>query len=280
MSNTILTAIHILLLNTVTLGIDNYFCDLECGRSHTACSRQPCSLDTELCGKKKAKVFMLNPSERDVILEAHNNKRNDIALGKEKKTGNQKASDMKIMSYSPELEFVAQCWSNNCNIDHDLCSSIRKVPDVGQNLIYFRNAYDPTNTMYLKKAVDIWYSEADYLGKNTIQSFEYDISYSNFTQMIWASTYMIGCGRTAFKNGVFIVCNYAPEGNDDGVPVYNISSAPCMNCGNTTCNHRYKGLCGEILAIDWMPPFRMDASKIFASVTQLIGMLSLLFSLY
>lgn len=74
---------------------------------------------------------------------------------------------------------------------------------------------------------------------------------SQYTQLIWAETYKIGCARVAFQRSdganltyrEHFICNYGPSGNIPGQPVYKIGE-PCSECPTGTgCSIEYPGLC-------------------------------------
>jgi len=66
-----------------------------------------------------------------------------------------------------------------------------------------------------------------------------------YTKIVWARTYTVGCGFTGFysKDGSYnkyLLCLYGPGGNIVGGSVYQIGPA-CSACpGGTTCED---GLC-------------------------------------
>ena len=65
----------------------------------------------------------------------------------------------------------------------------------------------------------------------------------HYTQVVWADTYKVGCGFTAYKasNGwydKYYVCNYGPTGNRRGGSMYKTGSA-CSKCSGACDN----GLC-------------------------------------
>ena len=68
----------------------------------------------------------------------------------------------------------------------------------------------------------------------------------HYTQMVWASTYKIGCGYAAYRkrNFVkkFIVCNYGDAGNLLNAPMYQVGR-PCSKCPANICSRRFPGLC-------------------------------------
>lgn len=49
----------------------------------------------------------------------------------------------------------------------------------------------------------------------------------HYTQIVWADTTKIGCGKIRYtdSNGsirLYLICNYGPSGNYDGEPIYKI----------------------------------------------------------
>lgn len=48
----------------------------------------------------------------------------------------------------------------------------------------------------------------------------------HYTQVVWAKTTLIGCGRMTYKdkgwNKHYVVCNYGPSGNFIGAKIYEI----------------------------------------------------------
>lgn len=79
----------------------------------------------------------------------------------------------------------------------------------------------------------------------------------HFTQLVWAETSLVGCGRTKSDKEVYIICNYGEGGNVAGSPVYKFGTA-CSECENgVDCNKDYPGLCGPAeIKKDFDPPFR------------------------
>lgn len=91
----------------------------------------------------------------------------------------------------------------------------------------------------------------------------------HFTQVVWATTSEVGCGRVRFyAEDMFqyvIVCNYGEGGNIIGKPVYKRGD-PCTACGSETCNSKYPGLCGKVRALSedtWKPPYRKYINILF-----------------
>lgn len=59
---------------------------------------------------------------------------------------------------------------------------------------------------------------------NHVTFFRFNSKSATYSQVVWASTTMIGCGATKYGSGgfnrFFLVCNYAPGGNNEGEQVY------------------------------------------------------------
>jgi Cysteine-rich secretory protein family len=116
-------------------------------------------------------------------------------------------------SYSSDLAREAQDWASTCNRFHS------GVANRGENLYWGPLM---TNLDTWDAALNWWYSEN--------QNYHYDApgfspATGHFTQMIWASTTQIGCGRAVCDwpelvpelggSGRFgyWVCRYYPQGN-------------------------------------------------------------------
>lgn len=92
--------------------------------------------------------------------------------------------------------------------------------------------------------------------------------YEYYTQMVWAETHSVGCGRTQFSaykyTGVSIVCDYGPAGNIIGEPVYTSGVKPCTRYPKMIQNKNYSRLCGEEIPLEndtFYPPFTLQAIK-------------------
>ena len=68
----------------------------------------------------------------------------------------------------------------------------------------------------------------------------------HYTQMVWATSYKIGCGYSSYRKRNFvkkyIVCNYGDAGNLLNAPMYQVGR-PCSQCPANICSRRYPGLC-------------------------------------
>lgn len=161
-----------------------------------------------------------------------------------------------IFIFSIELEFIAQCWANSCSAEPDDCKTTPAFGTVGQN-IYF--ASDPTEVhtnLGLEVATKFWFNEIDNLNEALIANYSRRDNTNAISQMLWADTRFVGCGRTRTRSGAYIICNYGPAGNVEGQPIYS-KGVPCEVCP-MNCNPKYLGLCELDEAEDdyaWDPPF-------------------------
>jgi hypothetical protein len=210
--------------------------------------------------QKKAKKIILKPEitakHKQMILNAHNYFRNSIALKLKTKIPNELpyALNMKQMYWSEQLAINAQKWADEGNFifsDRDR----RKVKiKRGKKEIYSgENIFMESNlmafpTMNWETAISSWYEELKgYHGDVNI--FDYEVGTAQFTQLIWAETYLVGCGFSQYQDSEnysnLYVCQYGPAGNVWQTPVYKSSPNKGCTCPDVlTCsNPKYKGLC-------------------------------------
>lgn len=180
----------------------------------------------------------VHAAERKLILDLHNEIRNSVKPP---------AADMLKMHYSMMLEEEAQIWAENCVYKHD--SGHRSIPggySVGQNI-----AMTSRSGNQWAKMIGLW--EAD----KTKYHFHYGDGVSrssHYTQQIWASTTLIGCGMAHCSQGYMYVCNYGPAGNigdksrpykeatsghgGEDCPHKKESNSTLCDCNSAVCNNR------------------------------------------
>jgi hypothetical protein len=92
---------------------------------------------------------------------------------------------------------------------------------VGQN-IATTGASNGFQTKILHKVMLWWDEYQQYAYKDG--TFVFKAGTGHFTQMAWAKTNKLGCGRSTYVDGGFtneyLVCNYGPAGNVQGEKVY------------------------------------------------------------
>lgn len=238
------------------------FCNLKCDERHTVCVHKPCRIKG-WCGN--GTILRLTHEEREFILDVHNKIRNKVASGetaKMKFLHHFGATNMNTLSYDLEMEFVAQCWANYCKPASDTCRMTQNFESVGQNIHYLplvNNLTDPNN---LNISVTSWYLQGSAVKPSQIRRYYKDFPNKKFFQLIWAETYVVGCGRTAYKKGLLIICNYGPSGIIEHEPVFHIGRI-ASRC--EVVNKKYPALCGEVISInytEWEDPFEMAANGI------------------
>jgi len=173
----------------------------------------------------------LDEAEKKAIVEKHNQLRQKVASGKEKrgKNGPQPAAiHMPDLTWDEELETIAQRWANQCFQVHDGCRDVERFK-VGQNIAATSSSGENKST--LEEMIQSWYDEVRNFDRRYISAFtddEDDDIVGHYTQIVWADTTKIGCGRMKFKekktgwNTHFLVCNYGPSGNVEGEKIYQI----------------------------------------------------------
>ncbi|XP_068613467.1 cysteine-rich venom protein [Brachionichthys hirsutus] len=132
------------------------------------------------------------------------------------------ASDMLIMSYDEDLAANAQAWIDNCILAHGpRATRVLNGYELGENLFY-SNKRTPW-----ADAIAAWHSE--------VANFEYPSTQKgttgHYTQVIWSSSYKVGCGVTRCRrqNVYFYACHYYRAGNFKGWRPYT-SGPSCASC--------------------------------------------------
>ncbi|KAJ2952245.1 hypothetical protein O0L34_g4522 [Tuta absoluta] len=181
------------------------------------------------------------------IINRVNQRRNFVALGLSKLLPT--AANMRKMSWSEDLAWSAQRWADQCDtaVQPDRNDFCRNLEDtlVGQNIA---TIFGPAPGLGVKSYIDIWFMQTlDYTGSVSFYNESQDVNTKYFTQLIWAESDSIGCGRARFYIEYTVVerlvCNFAPSGNIHGRPVYSIG-IPATQCpANWRPDETYTGLC-------------------------------------
>ncbi|XP_034029435.1 cysteine-rich venom protein [Thalassophryne amazonica] len=134
------------------------------------------------------------------------------------------AANMLKMGWSDELEANVQAWLNKCILAHGEPSTrMIKGYEVGENLFYAGTLISWTDV------ITAWHSE--------VENYQYPTDSTNgksvghYTQVVWNSSYKVGCGVTMCKDIYFYGCHYYRAGNFRGWPPYKIGE-PCASCPN------------------------------------------------
>lgn len=198
-------------------------------------------------------------SNQDIqtIVNVHNTLRNQMATQTtEFGAKYPKAGNMRQMYWSEEIAKLAQEHANKKVFAHS-DSSFRKTSQfsyLGENLYTASSSYSdfPPNW---DKGVRSWFSEIKDYAQTTevVTKFQSIPSamIGHFTQVIWADTYLVGCGVSTYptsKNGMsltthLMVCIYGPGGNYTNKPIYNPVTADRICPVGTVNSLEYSGLC-------------------------------------
>ncbi|XP_036912013.1 cysteine-rich secretory protein 1 [Sturnira hondurensis] len=148
------------------------------------------------------------------------------------------AGNMLKMSWSEEAAQNARLLSRNCDL--------AKTNAVKRRITHTfcgENKYLAPDTIPWVDVIEIWYNESKHFRYGSWSPLREEKS-DNYIQMIWASSYLIGCGVSpCCKKMTFqylYVCHYCHEGNEPErktIP-YNVGT-PCEACPNN-CDD---GLC-------------------------------------
>ncbi|XP_075548965.1 venom allergen 5-like isoform X2 [Dermacentor variabilis] len=189
----------------------------------------------------------LNDEERASIVQLHNQIRNSVAMGKEKKWP--AASDMLQMSYSLHLEELAKTHLSNCVFEPGCIGCHIGLDDrPGQNL------YAMTGPANWSRAVNFWGEAPIDFVPPSEPGHPVRMRVSVLSQLLWSKSNKVGCAWkdcTSKTGNNMYLCNYMPAGNEMGGHVY-MSGRPCSRCPkDTCCSHlcphktqpAYEGLC-------------------------------------
>ncbi|KAF7226589.1 cysteine-rich venom protein-like [Nothobranchius furzeri] len=148
------------------------------------------------------------------------------------------AADMLMMTYSEELAEHAQAWVNNCTMKHGPPSA-RMIDgyEVGENLFF-----SPSPTSW-KSVINAWYDEkSHYVYPNGSRD---GTRINHYTQLIWNSSYRVGCGLNLCNSTYFYDCRYYRAGNFKRWPPYKLGK-PCASCPNNCVDNLCTNPCPYI----------------------------------
>ncbi|XP_005936659.1 peptidase inhibitor 16 [Haplochromis burtoni] len=158
----------------------------------------------------------LNEEQEEMLVELHNHFRGQVSPS---------ASAMMPLKWDPNLKVVAEGYAAKCIWNHN-----PELEDTGENL------YAGTGPLDLRMALEKWFLERlDYDFQNN--SCDEDKMCGHYTQMVWADTHRVGCAfhlcdtmeGLDWDRVSFLVCNYYPAGNYEGVRPY-VEGDWCSRC--------------------------------------------------
>ncbi len=156
------------------------------------------------------------------------------------------------MYWDPDIAQRAQDWANKCTIS--------KSPEYMKTFTSFKTGeiiYQEENEMNWEKVIALWFTEINkYTGQ--VSKYQKGAETNKFTQIIWANTYLVGCGFAMMKGKLkkynnHYVCMYGPRGNINDLPIYKESIEKKPDClqGTENKNKMYLGLCCPLTFCDW-----------------------------
>lgn len=214
-----------------------------------------CSVSTEICTNVT--------SVQDEIVNQHNAFRRAVSPS---------ASNMLKMNWSQEAAVSAQNWANTCSMVHGEPSTrMLGTYQMGENL------FKSTGMVKWTSVVTAWHNEvANYVyptGSANTQPI------GHYTQVVWYSSYSVGCGAAKCGSNYFYVCHYFRAGNFKGVAPYTQgqSCAACPGaCEDKLCTNpcphinKYSNCASLVAALkctypgmtDWCPASCLCSGKI------------------
>lgn len=194
----------------------------------------------------------ISNEDKNLIISLHNEYRNQIAMGTAPLSPKlPPAANMIQMYWSDELALKAQEWADQCRGGNsDKSKRMNAKFKVGENVFSLETQGGVPKPDW-KKPLQAWWDESKSFGKKSISNFKIEgRSSENFTQLIWANSYWVGCGFSTFKtvkntDMSMYVCHYGPSGNNQGKSIYIENKQGGCNCltGLSCGNPSFKGLC-------------------------------------
>ncbi|XP_024839494.1 cysteine-rich secretory protein 1 isoform X1 [Bos taurus] len=140
------------------------------------------------------------------------------------------ASNMLKMNWSEEAAQNARMLSKDCELVQSNALKRRIT-----NTFCGENMHLTSYPISWSNVIRIWYSESKYFQYGEWTLTDDDVTTDHYTQVVWATSYLIGCGMSSCHKGIhyLYICHYCHEGNDPdkkNVP-YNKGS-PCGDCPN------------------------------------------------
>ncbi|XP_078482007.1 uncharacterized protein LOC144743046 [Ciona intestinalis] len=150
---------------------------------------------------------------------------------------------MQRMTWDKDLATFATNHVKNCVFAHSIHTSVGPYPTVGENLAVSYTTHHEFSRAFIKTAGTAWYNEiSDYTYAN--QTCKAGKQCGHYTQMVWATTYKIGCGAAYCKSNMaqfdhflLISCNYGTAGNILSYTTGRVGKpfekgAACSDCAN------------------------------------------------
>ncbi|KAK4016883.1 hypothetical protein OUZ56_031848 [Daphnia magna] len=222
--------IVIFLLASSVMSFD--YCTISA--QNTMCKYKPTSYGTACMRTIK---LNFTAADKTLIVSIHNQLRRRVAKGLETRgsPGPQPAAaNMREITWDDEIAVMAQTHAQQCVFTHDADRNVARFK-VGQNLAIQFSTRE-MKTANWTSMIQNWYNEVAAMRQSYITSFPSSPVgvIGHYTQMVWATTFKIGCGIVSYYDTkfqpqypykLFYVCNYAVAGNYLSSPVYKSGTA-------------------------------------------------------
>ncbi|XP_067635239.1 venom allergen-1-like [Eurosta solidaginis] len=239
------TLLTILVASVGIAMAQNYCSKSLCGNlQHIACNNN----GTFAARCTNPTLLKLTKAQNNIILQMHNNKRNQVAGGQTKL---QPACRMATMQWDDELARIAAFNVKQCQMRHDACRNTNTFRQSGQNLVMitFQTGTLKVPEM-LRKAINLWYNEISNVQMSQINSYPSGYNgpaIGHFTVMVADRNIRVGCDAATYKaratnmSNFLMACNYATT-NIVNRPIYNTCATAASGC-TTGKNTNYPNLC-------------------------------------
>ncbi|XP_065368979.1 tabinhibitin 2-like [Calliphora vicina] len=198
-----------------------------------------------------AEIIPLTESDKQDILDFHNEQRNFVACGGlYKEYGIKPGCRHGVITWDKELEKTAFLHTSYCTFAHDKCRNTLKYPFSGQNLGILTYVGKHLNaTAYGNVISYLWYIEYRLTVMAMIDSYYHQtkVMVGHFLTSLNERNNRIGCTCAKFyfaekkKEAVMLSCNY-PTTNIARSTIYNSCKVPASKC-TTGTDPKYKFLC-------------------------------------
>ncbi|XP_029720202.2 antigen 5 like allergen Cul n 1 [Aedes albopictus] len=198
----------------------------------------------------EGKKIELTDELKKLILDEHNNYRNQVAKGELNWLPT--ASNMVTMDWDDDLAYLAELNADRCEFEHDQCHNTKKYPNSGQNIASWAtsgDSYEVKDT--IKTLIQEWWDERHFAGPKLVKKLWGKYKALHFTMLTRSNASRLGCAMVQYKQTdflwVLLICNYSYT-NMIGTSIYK-EGAPCSDC-KSGCDSKYDGLCNKDEAVD------------------------------
>ncbi|KAK1686496.1 hypothetical protein QYE76_047344 [Lolium multiflorum] len=158
-----------------------------------ATTRSTCALALALAVVAMAATTTMAQNSPEDYVAAHTAARAEVGLGQ--------------VWWDQNLADYAEWWANQ---RRGVCGGHSGVVGYGENIFWGSAGWPWTGV----DAVNTWVDEKQYYDYNSNSCWG-PYGCGHYTQVVWRESTLIGCARVDCDNnlGVFITCNYYPQGN-------------------------------------------------------------------